>query len=79
LDSKIVIFDKVMVVTYMVNDKASVELEVQDRSLILKVPEHPRAQWEASFAKTPQPESTREEQDWQALGNHFDDDEWKWR
>jgi len=56
-----------------------VELEVQDRSLILKVPEHPRTQWEASFAKTPQPESTREEQDWQALGNHFDDDEWKWR
>ncbi|MBT3214015.1 MAG: AbrB/MazE/SpoVT family DNA-binding domain-containing protein [Deltaproteobacteria bacterium] len=58
-----------------------IEMEVQGRSLVLKAPDHPRSHWEEAFAKVASIEQSdikKEEEEWGAFGNRFDEEEWKW-
>ena len=58
-----------------------IEMEVQGRSLVLKAPDHPRSHWEEAFAKgaaTEQSNIKKEEEEWEAFGNRFDEEEWQW-
>ena len=58
-----------------------IEMEVQGRSLVLKAPDHPRSHWEEAFAKVASIEQSdikKEEEEWGAFGNRFDEEEWQW-
>jgi len=49
--------------------------------LVLKAPDHPRSHWEEAFAKVASIEPSdikKEEEEWGAFGNRFDEEEWKW-
>lgn len=55
--------------------EGEVELTVESGRLIVARVDDPRSGWEEAFAREPE---AAFEQDFQAMANRFDRDEWRW-